>query len=108
MKKETRTYKISGEPQLLDKFERLLSMMHYASSWGHSGIFGMWLDGDGADRLNVSPVRTQARKGVEKIGCVGYHVELATDRGFSGTFIDWERKKKWNYKENGTADHKEE
>ncbi|MYE06892.1 MAG: hypothetical protein F4Y04_06695 [Chloroflexi bacterium] len=100
--KETRAYRITAEPAVLDRLERLLAVMQYSGDVGHTGTFGMWLDGDGADRLKVEGFATgKYRKGCEKITGVGYHVEMATDHGFSGTFLDRGKQSKWSYDDNG-------
>lgn len=52
---ETREYKVTGSPELLDRFEGLLSQLHYAGAVGHTGTFGMDLDGDGPERLTIEP-----------------------------------------------------
>lgn len=49
----TRTYKITGSPDVLDRFERWLSHVQWCSSVGHSTSVSMDIDGDGADRFKV-------------------------------------------------------
>lgn len=56
MKKETRTYKVSGSPDILDRIERFLSMLHLNGTNGHSGTFCMVFDGDGADGVAVDGI----------------------------------------------------
>lgn len=101
MTTETRTYTITASPSVLARFERLLALFHFASGWGHSGCFGMSLDGDGPERLQVEPEPRQYRKGVGEISNVGYDVELATDRGFAGLFEDSDRMRRWRYSDDG-------
>lgn len=100
-----KTFTIKAEPRLMKRFERLLALMSLCSRWGHTGTFGMWVDGDGADRIHVEGDidMDEYRKGVEKISGVGYHVELATDRGYGGTFIDGDRNAKWQYDDAGST-----
>jgi hypothetical protein len=42
--------------EVADRFLRMLAIMQRASSIGHSNTFGMYLDGDGADRFEVEGV----------------------------------------------------
>lgn len=100
---QTRTYTVTGSPRLLDRFERLLALIHYAGAWGHSGRFGMPLDGDGPERIKIEPVPEERRKGVDRIGGVGYDVELAIDRGFSGVYVDRDRESRRAYTDDGEA-----
>jgi hypothetical protein len=51
-----KTFTVTAEPKVMKRFERLLAMMHFCSSWGHSSYFGMPLDGDGPDRFKVAEV----------------------------------------------------
>ena len=102
----SKTFTVTAEPAVMRKLERLLTLMHFATHWGHTGTFGMHLDGDGADKLG-SPNRratSTCRAGVSRITGVGYDVELATGSGFSGLFEDRVRSPgRWRYRDDGTT-----
>ena len=51
-----KTFTVTAEPKVMKRFERLLAMMHFCSSWAHTSYFGMPLDGDGPDRFSVAEV----------------------------------------------------
>ena len=51
---ETRTYKLTAEPEILNRIERLLALMYICGTWGASRTFQLSFDGDGADRIQVS------------------------------------------------------
>ena len=91
----TRTYKITGDKETLDRFEGLLNLLHWAAAFGHTGKFGMPLDGDGcASFEREDPGDRQAANDI--LGA-GYDVELAFDDSFSGFFMNRNRKNKWSY-----------
>ena len=92
---ETRTYKIMGSKEVLNRFEGLLNLFHWASAFGHSGKFGMPLDGDGDGAFEIESPRD--RQGCDKIFGVGYDVELSYDKTFSGIFADRRRTPDWAY-----------
>lgn len=103
---ETRQYKITGDRLTLDRLERLMYLLEYNSAVGHSSPVGMSIDGDGADTIRISPsLKSKYRKGAEKITGVGWGIEMATDRGYSGMHTDWERtdksRGKFSYDDNG-------
>lgn len=54
----------------------------------------MPLDGDGSEKLSVSP-RPHYNHEAEAIMGVGYHVELAKDGSYGGLFVDRQRECKW-------------
>lgn len=109
--KETIRLEVTGTPELIMKFKRLMALLDTAGAVGHSGIFGMPLDGDGPDRLEIdvqSPdgdfnglELQQFAGGVDEVGGVGYDVELANFDGFSGLFRDRKRNEKWFYDDKG-------
>jgi hypothetical protein len=48
-----RTYNIEAEPDVLARFEKLLSYIQWCSRVGHSCDVRFSIDGDGADRFAV-------------------------------------------------------
>ena len=50
--KETRTYKISCQPEYLDKIETLFRWMNMTAG-GHSGTAQISIDGDGRPRVKI-------------------------------------------------------
>ena len=89
-----KTYEIEAPEYIHIRFERLLAMLHWNGRFGHSGLFAMPLDGDGADKITVDP-EPSYRLEAELIGGVGYGVEIAYDHCFGGMFIDRGRDNKW-------------
>ena len=88
MSKETRTYTVTATPEILGRFERLLSMFHWNSRHGHSGVFGMPLDGDGRDGMTVSP-EPEHRREVSDVSNYGHDVEIAYNDSYGGE--SWRR-----------------
>jgi hypothetical protein len=50
------TFTVTAPEDVMARFMRLLWMMQYSSSIGHSAYFGMPLDGDGSDRFYVQEI----------------------------------------------------
>lgn len=82
----TKTFTITTSPDVMKRFERFLALLHWNSRFGHSSIFAMPLDGDGWDKVTISP-EPQHAKEVNLIGGVGFDVELARDGSYGGKFI---------------------
>ena len=95
MKSITKIFEITTSPRLMKRIERLLSLLHFNSSFGHSGLFGMSLDGDGNEKVQISNLEKELGYEVDAIGGVGYDIEIATDRGYVGNFIDTKKKSQW-------------
>lgn len=76
----TKTFTVSASPWVMKRFERLLTMMHFASSWGHTNYFGMPMDGDGSDRFGIKDLHREWAKDVEKN--MRGDLELALDDSF--------------------------
>ena len=51
----TKNYKITGDKETIGKFERFLGLIQRNSAVGHSAICGIHIDGDGADRIKITP-----------------------------------------------------
>ena len=102
-KSVTKSYEITADELTLIRFERLLTMLHSASVEGHSGLFAMWLDGDGIDEFVVNPstVLDRYRKGALAVSNVGYPVEVASDGAFHGKFINEDYDCRWIYNDEG-------
>jgi hypothetical protein len=55
----TKTFTITTRHQdLMVRFEMLLTQMQYNSRIGHSAYFGMFVDGDGWDQIEVKELET--------------------------------------------------
>lgn len=52
----TMHFTVTADQNTLERFSRLMWLLHYASAIGHSSYFGMPLDGDGQDRFYVTEV----------------------------------------------------
>lgn len=100
----TKTFTITASPKLIKRLERFLALIHFSSNWGHSGIFGMPLDGDGSDRIQVEPIDKNLRPGVDRVTGYGFGIELAMDHGFSGDHLSKDDKRRRPfYFDNGNA-----
>ena len=100
--------KVTDSSGLIQKFLRLMALLHRAGAVGHSGTFGMSLDGDGNERLLIESddnnlFMRSVKKGADRVGSVGYDVELATTKGFSGWFRNVDRRCKWNFDDEGVS-----
>ena len=93
MIEKTYLIKFSSE-EVKSRFERLLAMLHRAAS-GHSGTFAMPLDGDGSERIIVDGLDKTIMYEAELIAGVGYDVEMANSKSYSGLFIDKNRQRRW-------------
>jgi len=78
----TKTFEITTSPSIMRTVERFFALLHYNSRFGHSAMFGMWLDGDGDDKVTISP-EPEYRDEVGLIGGVGGAVEIAQSDSFS-------------------------
>ena len=66
----TREMKISATPEVWLKLERFFALMHF--NRGHTAIFGIAFDGDGADAFKIDPPpREELRKPAQRIGDAG-------------------------------------
>lgn len=82
-------FEITATKEVINRFSRLLWMMQYASRIGHSGYFGMPLDGDGSDRFEISweenmplEIHEMLKKQYNEANMSG-GLELAMDGSFS-------------------------
>ena len=94
MEKIEKTFKITTSPEIMKRIERFFALLHWNSRFGHSGIFAMSLDGDGSEGVTVNP-KPEHKYEVDKIGSVGYDVEIVCDNGYHGLFKDKNRKTSW-------------
>ena len=74
----TRTFEITTSKDVMERFERFLALLHYNSCFGHSGLFAMPLDGDGSDKVTISP-RLRFQHEVDLCGGIGGDIEIAYD-----------------------------
>lgn len=87
----TKQYEFTMTPEVKDRFESFLALMHY--NGGHSATFGMSFDGDGADLLRVKPAPPEKyRKAVSGIGNAGGGLERAnSDGSYTAINLDYDR-----------------
>lgn len=76
MKHIKRTFEIETSPEVMERLERFFALLHHNSNFGHSGLFAMPLDGDGCDKVVVSPKPRFAHE-VDLAGSIGGDVEIA-------------------------------
>jgi len=84
-------FTITAHPDMMDRFEAFLAMLHY--NGGHSGLFAIPFDGDGNESLKIEPPPPEAyKKGVDGVAGTGASVEIAQGKGlYTGQFIDYDR-----------------
>ena len=49
----SKTFTITANPEMMQKLERFLSVLHWYTNWGHSAFIGFSEDGDGQDHVTV-------------------------------------------------------
>lgn len=75
---------ISGKRENVDRVLALLAMIHLNGAWGHSGLFGISWDGDGADYVNITGKDFDPSKFkdlVQTVGDYGGVVEYVSEGG---------------------------
>ena len=84
-------FTITAPEEVMDRLEAFLAFMHY--NGGHSGLFAMPFDGDGADKLKVEPPPPEKyRKPSGAIADAGGSVEIALGNGeYSSQFINYDK-----------------
>jgi hypothetical protein len=50
-----KTFTITADKDTMRRFEEFLALITQSSAIGHSNMFGMSVDGDGADRISCEP-----------------------------------------------------
>lgn len=73
----TKTFTITADPHTMKRFEKFLCFFHY--NGGHSGLFGMYFDGDGSDRLKVDPAPDKGTRDYARISYSGQDIEIANE-----------------------------
>ena len=91
----TKTFTVTASPNLINRLERFLALLHYNSSFGHSNLFAMHLDGDGSEKIVIKDIGKFLAYEVDAIGGVGYDVEIANTLTYSGKFLDRKRLCRW-------------
>lgn len=82
MKKQiTKQFEITASPAVMGRIERFFALLHHNSNFGHSATFAMPLDGDGSDKVEISPKPKFAQE-VNLIGGVGGLIEIAYDNSY--------------------------
>jgi hypothetical protein len=72
---------ISATSEVWRKLERFFALLHFNA--GHTAIFGMTFDGDGADGFKIDPPPSEAlRKPAQRIGDAGPTLEMATTNSY--------------------------
>ena len=82
----TREMKISATPEVWLKLERFFALMHF--NGGHTAIFGIAFDGDGADAFKIDPPpREELRKPAQRIGDAGPTLEIANENSYTAKHV---------------------
>ena len=97
----TKTFTITTSLGVMKRIENFLSLLHWNSRIGHSGIFAMSLDGDGPNSVTVDPKPTNPKE-VSLMAGVGYDVEIANEEGYHGKSFERGRYpgSSWHVKDN--------
>lgn len=82
MERIVKTFEIETSIDVMRRIERFFALLHHNSNYGHSSTFAMPLDGDGADKVKVTPTPGFAQE-VDAIGGVGGSVEIAYSDSFT-------------------------
>lgn len=83
----TLTVTITGKPENVDRVEALLSLLSLNSTYGHSGVFGISWDADGADFVQIVGIDTAPYKDlVDALGNHGAAVEYIGEGGTGCTY----------------------
>jgi len=77
-----KVFAIETSPVVMERIERFLALLHHNSNFGHSGLFAMPLDGDGNDKISVTPKPSFANE-VDLCGGIGGDVEIALNGGYT-------------------------
>ena len=85
-KKVEKVVTISGSNQAVNRVLSLLTMVHLNGQWGHSGLFGISWDGDGADNIgldfeNIKEFIKQNKDGINACSSYGGEVEYVGEGG---------------------------
>jgi|SRR6185312_2948635 len=92
---QTKTFTITTSPELMQRIERFFALLHFNSNFGHSGTFGIPLDCDGNEKVKIEPINKELGLQVGLVSGVGYDVEIANDKGYSGLFKDKTNRSHW-------------
>ena len=82
MNRVKKTFEIETSPSVMERIERFLALLHHNSNFGHSGLFAMHLDGDGQDKVVVTP-KPKFELEVDLCGGIGGSVEIAQNGGYT-------------------------
>jgi len=91
----TKVFTITTQPNVMQRIERFFALLHFNGIFGHSNLFGMHMDGDGSEKITIDEIDRDLRYEVNVIGGIGYDVEIASDTGYSGRFINRNRESNW-------------
>jgi hypothetical protein len=74
---------IKGSREAVNRVAALLSCIEYNGNVGHSGMFGISWDGDGADRIEISGIKPskELKHGYEAMSGYGGLVEFIGEGG---------------------------
>ena len=76
MNRVKKTFEIETSTAVMERIERFFALLHHNSNFGHSGLFAMWLDGDGPDKVTITP-KPAFDLEVNLCGGIGGDVEIA-------------------------------
>lgn len=90
MNRVTKTFTITASSEVMERLEKFLAFFHY--NGGHSGLFAMPFDGDGADYMMVDPKPPKQPKNSDFsiISNAGQDVEIAMNKCYMSRKIDFD------------------
>lgn len=79
---EELAFEIKADEGTMERFKRLLAIMHRSSDVGHTGLFAMSVDGDGHEIFKVKSGvdYSEYKEGMDDVA--GYSVEIAKSNGY--------------------------
>lgn len=89
---------LRGSEECVQRVKALLALISLNGGWGHSGIFGISWDGDGADKLQIEGFDPAEFKDLaQALGDGGRSVEYVCEGGIGRTFSSKEGTSKTLY-----------
>ena len=79
----TQTLSITGSVECVERIKALLGLLQLNGAWGHSGVFGIWWDGDGSDQVDITGVGFNTSDYVDMANALHYggDVECVGENG---------------------------
>ena len=102
-----KTITLTGSPDAVNRVLAFLGMLQFNGNVGHSGMFALGWDGDGADQLQVSgieDVAKQCRDGYNACTSYGADLEYMGSFGSFGVCKTSDQKLLWTLREGDVSE----